>query len=221
MHIVTLNTKGEAGSFLADEAQAKLFENEPDRFPDDLSGWVIGNESDLTSQLSKNQMVAVYNSLTGGTLKKFSNKDAGAVRTMPEIERKARPFEELTSAPTTEAPKTRRGRSDRGDHNIPAKERAVACRPGTKQQLLIEALAKGSTMAELLEAMSSKNGGKSWKEASITSGFHEDVNTKKGYGVRTEIVTEGDPSSYIYHLVYPEGVTEVLATSRTNQVTDS
>lgn len=212
MYIVTQNSKGVAAVYTASEDEARLFENEPERFPDDLSGWVIESQSDISFKMSKGQMVSVYNQLAGESLVKFQNKDAGASRTFPLVERNAKPFDELTTVEAevetvTDKPKTaRRGRTDKGVHNIPPKDRAVACRAGTKQQLLIDKLAAGATMQELIDAMASIPDLKPWTEGSVKSGFYEDVNTKKGYGVRTEIVVEGDPSTYKYFLVYPEGV---------------
>jgi len=237
MYIVTQNSKGVAAVFTANEDEANLFNNEPELFADDLSGWVISEAADLEANLSKGQMVAIYNSLAGENLVKFQNKAMGAQRTMPLVERNAKPFDELGAKPVStddgttlvdhldhivvqDKPKSR-GRSDKGIHNIPPKDRAVACRAGTKQQALIDALAKGATMADLLDATSAKNGGKDWTEGSVKSGFYEDVNTKKGYGVRTEVVVEGDPSTYKYFLVYPEGASAPLAPTSKKKVEDT
>lgn len=243
MYVVTQNSKGVAVVYEATEDEARLFNEAPEQFPDDLSGWVIGDALDLESEMSKTQMVAIYNSLAGESLVKFQNKSTGASRTMPLIERNAKPFDELLKGkviipgvkdPVPEAgpapeesqfkttgetgkPK-RRGRTDRGIHNIKPLDRLVACRAGTKQQALIDALAKGATMAELLDATSAKNGGRDWSEGSVKSGFYEDVNSKKGYGVRTEVVEEGKPETYRYHLVLPEGVDAPLAPTAKKKV---
>lgn len=221
MFIITQNSKGVAKAYQATETEARLFLNEPERFAQDLSGWVISDYFGLIDQMSKTQMVSVYNSLSGESLVKFSDKDSGATRTFPVIERNSIDFSELKQLGGTDeaaevAPK-RRGRTDRGIINIDPlldefgnPSQLVPCRAGTKQQHLVDALAVGATMTELLAATSSEKGGKSWSESSVKSALYEDINSGKGYGVRTEIVTEGDPSTYKYHLTFHEGITEPL-----------
>ena len=210
MYLITQNTKGLAVAYLATAEQIKHFHNEPEEFPRDIVAWTVDSENDLNLELSGPEMVGIYNSLAGESLVKFPSKSIGAERTMPLVEKHAIPFEKLMGK-TTDAPKKRRrGRADRGIVDIEPKERAVPCRPGTKQQTLISALSKGATIKQLVAALSSQHSGKDWKESSVKSGFYHDVNTLKGYGVRTEVVKEGDPSTYIYHLVYPKGITNVL-----------
>lgn len=233
MFIVTTDTKGHAHIYEADADQAKLFEDYPEKFPEGLSGWVVEDQNHFEAVVPKTAMVKVYNSLTGESLVKFQNKSAGASRTFPLLERNANPFDELLGQSLTEVPlkgrievpadeadeapkeKTvRRGRQDRGIHNVAPPvdpdtgrpQRLVECRAGTKQQNLIDALAKGATMSELLRVTSAEFGGKDWTESSVKSGLYHDVNTLKGYGIRTEVVEPGKPETYVYHLVLPEGV---------------
>jgi len=237
MFILTQDAKGTVGVFTADDTQANLFNDAPEVFPDTITaGWVVADELDLAEKLTKVQLVTVYNKLSGSNLVKFQSKNDGAHRTMPLIEQNAHPFAELKidtaialpefdeyfATPATVEKIVRLGK---GIHNLacpvdefgkPCKLRP--CRAGTKQQFLIEALARGATMAECMDACSSKNGGVSWTEGSVKSGFYEDVNTKKGYGVRTEVVTESDPASYKYHLVYPAGHTAPLEPTKSSAV---
>jgi hypothetical protein len=108
------------------------------------------------------------------------------------------------------------------------------CRAGTKQAAIIDALADGATMWELL-AVCSRNvsgGTKDWSEASIRSAMYYDVHHVKGYGVRTEVMTpralydmggheasaehllgtehEHEPCIALYRLVLPAGVSAPL-----------
>jgi hypothetical protein len=64
-----------------------------------------------------------------------------------------------------------------------------AARKGSKQALLIDMLAQGTTMKMLSEALKN-HGGKAWTDVSIKTGFNWDVNHEKGYGVATEFVDE-------------------------------
>ena len=65
------------------------------------------------------------------------------------------------------------------------------------QAILIDHLAKGATLAELVAAL------KPWTESSVKSALYWDVAKVKGYGVRTEVSDDGTQR---YHLVLPEGV---------------
>ena len=178
---------------------------------------LIQDWGDLIEELSKAKMVSLYNGLADKPLVKFQSKENGASRLFPLIERQASSFvglmppaaDEKKPAPKATTSKKRSSRSDRGIITIDPQEKANPCRSGTKQQQLIVALVGGATVKQLMYATSSKFGGKSWTETSVKSGLYHDVYIK-GYGVRTEAVVEGDPSSYIYHLVFPEGQTEVL-----------
>jgi hypothetical protein len=83
--------------------------------------------------------------------------------------------------------------------NLPAKDASQlrACRAGSKQAILIDHLAKGATLAELVAALSP------WSESSVKSALYWDVAKVKGYGVRTETADDGTQR---YHLVLPKGV---------------
>ena len=83
--------------------------------------------------------------------------------------------------------------------NLPAKPASQlrACRAGSKQAILIDHLAKGATLAELVAALAP------WTESSVKSALYWDVAKVKGYGVRTETADDG---TYRYHLVLPKGV---------------
>jgi hypothetical protein len=84
--------------------------------------------------------------------------------------------------------------------NLPAKPASQlrACRAGSKQAILIDHLAKGASLAELVAALSP-----GWTESSIKSALYWDVAKVKGYGVRTETSDDGTQR---YHLVLPKGV---------------
>ena len=88
--------------------------------------------------------------------------------------------------------------------NLPAKDASQlrACRAGSKQAVLIDHLAKGATLAELVGAL------KPWSESSVKSALYWDVAKVKGYGVRTETADDGTQR---YHLVLPNGVESPLA----------
>ena len=87
--------------------------------------------------------------------------------------------------------------------NLPAKDASQlrACRAGSKQAILIDHLAKGATLAELVAAL------EPWSASSVKSGLYWDVR-QKGYGVRTETADDGTQR---YHLVLPKGVEAPLA----------
>src|ERR671918_427790 len=80
--------------------------------------------------------------------------------------------------------------------NLPAKPASElrACRAGSKQAILIDHLATGATLAELVAAL------KPWTEGSVKSALYWDVAKVKGYGVRTETADDGTQR---YHLVLP------------------
>jgi hypothetical protein len=83
--------------------------------------------------------------------------------------------------------------------NLPAKPASQlrACRAGSKQAILIDHLANGATLAELVAAL------KPWTQSSVKSALYWDVAKVKGYGVRTETSDDGTQR---YHLVLPKGV---------------
>ena len=73
-------------------------------------------------------------------------------------------------------------RSESGGVNLPAKDGSQlrACRAGSKQAILIDHLARGATLAELVAAL------KPCSESSVKSALCWDVAKVKSYGVRAE-----------------------------------
>lgn len=65
--------------------------------------------------------------------------------------------------------------------NLAPKAEAVACREGTKQALLVDLLSRpcGASMTELLRHLHP------WKPVTVKSGLSWDMNSLKGYGIRT------------------------------------
>jgi hypothetical protein len=72
-----------------------------------------------------------------------------------------------------------------------------ACRAGSEQAILVDHLAKGATLAELVAALTP------WTENSVKSALYWDVNKVKGYGVRAD---NADDGTQRYRLVLPKGV---------------
>jgi hypothetical protein len=83
--------------------------------------------------------------------------------------------------------------------NLPAKPASElrACRAGSKQAILIDHLAKGATLAELVAALTP------WSESSVKSALHWDVAKVNLYGVRTETADDGTQR---FHIVLPNGI---------------
>jgi hypothetical protein len=73
-----------------------------------------------------------------------------------------------------------------------------ACPHGSKQAILIDHLAQGATLAELVAAL------KPWSESSVKSALYWDVAKVTGFGIRTE--TDEATGEQRYHLVLPKGV---------------
>lgn len=65
--------------------------------------------------------------------------------------------------------------------NLAPKAEAVACRTGTKHALLVDLLSRpcGASMSELLRHLHP------WKPVTVKSGLSWDMNSLKGYGIRT------------------------------------
>ncbi len=78
-------------------------------------------------------------------------------------------------APQPKAQKTPRG------INLAPKEKARACKAGTKQAMLVDLLSRegGASMSELLCHLTP------WKIVTVRSGLSWDMNSVKGYGIRT------------------------------------
>jgi hypothetical protein len=100
--------------------------------------------------------------------------------------------------PTNSVPIAAKKRKSAGV-NLPAKpaSQLKACRAGSKQAMLIDHLARGATLSELVAAL------KPWTEGSVKSALYWDVAKVKGYGVRTETFDDGTQR---YHLILPEGM---------------
>lgn len=85
----------------------------------------------------------------------------------------------VAQTPANAQPKAQR--RSRGIHLAP-KADAKACRAGTKQALLVDLLHRsgGASMSELREGLTP------WKDITIKSGLSWDMNSIKGYGIRTK-----------------------------------
>lgn len=96
----------------------------------------------------------------------------------PEAEAQPVPQPETDAQPV--ARKTQSPRKPRGI-NLAPKAEAVACREGTKQALLVDLLSRpcGASMTELLRHLHP------WKPVTVKSGLSWDMNSLKGYGIRT------------------------------------
>jgi hypothetical protein len=83
--------------------------------------------------------------------------------------------------------------------NLQAKDASQlrACRARSKQAILIDHLAKGATLAELVAAL------KPWSESSVKSALYWDVAKVKGYGVRTETADDGTRTGLSWICVIP------------------
>lgn len=92
------------------------------------------------------------------------------------------PAPEVAPEPAAKpAPKAKKApRKPRGI-NLAPKAEAVACREGTKQALLVDLLSRpcGASMTELLRHLHP------WKPVTVKSGLSWDMNSLKGYGIRT------------------------------------
>jgi len=91
------------------------------------------------------------------------------------------PAPEVAPEPAAKpAPKAKAPRKPRGI-NLAPKAEAVACREGTKQALLVDLLSRpcGASMTELLRHLHP------WKPVTVKSGLSWDMNSLKGYGIRT------------------------------------
>lgn len=85
------------------------------------------------------------------------------------------PVAQPAPAPQPKAQKTPRG------INLAPKEKARACKAGTKQAMLVDLLSRegGASMSELLRHLTP------WKVVTVRSGLSWDMNAIKGYGIRT------------------------------------
>lgn len=109
--------------------------------------------------------------------RKRKPKAAPAVAAVAEVAPtpETQPEVQPVPAPQPKARKTPRG------INLAPKEKARACKAGTKQALLVDLLSRegGASMTELLRHLTP------WKIVTVRSGLSWDLNSIKGYGVRT------------------------------------
>lgn len=207
--------------------------NTDEAIPQEITGWEVTQPLDLgKTSLTNKELLDLYNANREQPLVKFPNKQAAMERTFDVFPNIAQPIADLFPAPkkgakkadpdtqreiaaeaksrkaTPRPPKATSPKADTSDRkkvviNLEPQNKAYACREGTKQALLIDALAKGATLTELLNTCDKSSGGKvSWTENSVKSGIYWDVNKVKGYGIRTEFDKDGTPR---YFLVYPKG----------------
>lgn len=175
---------------------------------------VIGDMADLLEYFTAKQLVNIHNNLPGDhkPVKKFSSAPTGAKRIFAILETlPVQGDKTKTPSPNTEAqdvkdPTPAKPRKSKGV-NIEPKAKVYPARAGSKQATLVDMLSRGAgaTMAQLIEALSAF--GKPWVEATVKSGFYWDMNSIKGYGIKTVV---GEDGVAVYHLTYPEGITQPL-----------
>jgi hypothetical protein len=219
-------------TLVEDFARVEFFKSSPDAeaFADAHDAAQISCLEDLADTFNGPQLVKVYNSIqteledfesAGGfkPTKRFSTPEAGVKRVglILEALHRARenpaspafagtePVEATPNKPKVVKP-TKVAKRTRGV-NLAPKGWLKPCREGSKQQTLLDLLNRefGVTMDQLREGLS--GGAKPWSDATIKSGFNWDMNSVKGYGIRTEFTEEGEA---VYFLVLPEGVNAPL-----------
>lgn len=185
----TINLTNNTVAFHADETAASAVADAKDHF-------LVTDVTDLEA-LTGPQAVALYNETAAKLdtnivpVNRFSNKQTAAKRVwanLEDLQEQAIEAAKAKKAPKAKkeaAPKVAKPRKSKGVNLAPL-ERAYACREGSKQAALLDALARsgGASMAELLEILSW--GGTPWKEVTVKSGLNWDMNKVKGYGIRTE-----------------------------------
>lgn len=190
---------------------------------DKLDCWAIFSEADL-KEVTGPQLVAAHNRLAKelhgyspadapDPVNKFSDKATAATRVWRLINRVYQ--ERLQRAPKAKnrakegkpnnKPKaTGAAASPRATKgiNLAPKDWVKECRAGSKQQIMVDLLSRdeGATLDQLREALS--GGAQPWADQTIKAGFNWDMNSLKGYGVRTEVAADG---THVYHLVIPAG----------------
>jgi hypothetical protein len=221
MFLVTQNTKTKQVAVYEVNQKADLDRFETDAsIPQEIAGWPVKTAADLgKTALGNKDLLALYNAAVETPLVKFQDKQSAMERTFGVFPKIANPIADLfpaekpkKTAPAPKAPaapkatspkKTTESSRQKGKIDLEPQTKAYPCREGTKQALLIDCLAKGATIEELIKACDKASGGKtSWTETSVRSGIYWDVNKVKGYGIRTEFDAKGTPR---YFLVYPKG----------------
>jgi len=167
--------------------------------------YFIAGEPEHLKRFGGNELVRLYNGLTGKDLSRFRDKDTAVSRSWEAIldrfpQQDANVPEsapETTEAAPRVASKKSKSKSGVKRKNIAGQGGKVdilpkplgqqkSCLAGSKQAILLDCLSdnSGITMYEL-EAQLSQNG-KPWTVQTIQSGFSWDMKSVKGYGVRTE-----------------------------------
>lgn len=177
------------------------------------------------NDLSGPALVELYNNVLEAltadtpTVRRFADKKSAVSRTWKLLQRLAESSksdaavqEEPAPAPApvmsslvgmlTHAKETpvKKNAKPRGTNLMPPGFQPLPCREGSKQALLLDMLShkNGSTLAELIEALS--GGNKPWTEATVRSGFGWDMKLK-GYGVHSTFDEDGTER---FHIVLPE-----------------
>jgi hypothetical protein len=197
-----------AVAFHADQATAETAADGTDSF-------VVTSEADLT-ELTKAQLTQLYvDSIPEG-----SNIDANATfRTKADAakavfanltDRAETPAQEADETPAEEKAAEPKARKLSKGINLAPKAKTLPCRAGTKQAVILDLISRpqGATMQELRDALSH---GKPWLDVTIKSGLSWDMNSVKGYGIRTTVREENGQEVHAYHAVFPEGQTGPLA----------
>lgn len=180
---------------------------------DETEAFVVAQESDL-NEFTKAELVAIYNAtIPEGSniapVDTFKTKPQAVGATWANLSDADPAGENADADPAGEnAPKARK--LSRGI-NLAPKAKVLPCRAGTKQAAILDLISRpeGATMDELREALSGS--GRPWLDVSIKAGLTWDMNSVKGYGVRTSIRGEGENAVHAYHAVYPEGQEAPLA----------
>lgn len=226
MFLVTKHAK--TGMVHVFNATAEIIDhfNVDEEIDAEIGGWKIESAGDLErTALTNGDMLKLYNTATEGSLVKFQNKKDAAGRTFDILDRVAQKYPKADEAseeanhvvheveraldenPEMPKKKSSKPKGERKPRKPAAFEREastplVPVRAGTKQALVIDALAKGATFEELVELTSAeKSGGKSWAPRTVRTQVVWHISARRGYGLRT---VEEDGRQVIY-LTYPDG----------------
>lgn len=135
--------------------------------------------------------VIVYCDLTPDAAQELVGAELSGYVIEPQL--KAEPVKK--AAPATTAPKRRKGQV-----TVDPTSPLLPCRAGSKQQAIVDLLAKGATLADL-RTVCIKKDGTPWDDNSIRSALYYDIKDK-GYGVTTTFDANDVPT---YSIVLPEG----------------
>jgi hypothetical protein len=156
--------------------------------------------------------VVVYVDLTPTEAQKLVGKELEGYVIEPSLQEPVKPEPVKADKPTkpTKADKAPKapatGARRKGQITVAPTAPLIACRPGSKQQAIIETLARegGATLSDLRKVCL-KADGTPWDDNSIRSAMYYDLE-QKGYGTDTRF--EDDVA--IYSLVLPKGYTTFL-----------